>query len=275
MMAPKNAAAASKKTRLPKLFIGSSSERRGIVRAFVEVLSPYVHCVPWYDAPEFSTKGSFTTFNALCDAAQVYDFALFIITADDALTCRRKKYKSPRDNVVFEMGLFIGNVGPERVLAVMQQTAKPPMKVPTDLLSVNMPRFQYSAGKPKASLASIKTEIQGFVSTLQKLRFRKRQMKLAYRWGFIRKGRNVEVKLSGSELLKARLIIEDHHLAIAARIEDRVVNFEDDAHVAYSSSRQLPDPLRDMVFQIPEAKLGRKIQKGVNIDGKIVMVSPP
>lgn len=144
---------------LPKLFIGSSSEQKDVVNAFAQVLADSADCIPWFLADEFSSRASFSSFNALCEASQVYDFGLFILTPDDSLTHRRKKYKCPRDNVVFEMGLFIGNLGPERVLGVLQTVDKPPMKIPSDLLSVNMPRFTFDNEDRGASIASPHQEI--------------------------------------------------------------------------------------------------------------------
>lgn len=53
-----------------------------------------------------------------------YDFAIFIITPDDTLVSRGTEYLSTRDNVIFEMGLFIGSIGFDRVYCVKDQNKK-------------------------------------------------------------------------------------------------------------------------------------------------------
>jgi hypothetical protein len=256
----------------PVMFIGSSSEAKPVVDTIVQVFADHVDCIPWYLAPEFKSKGSFPTFNGLCDAARAYDFALFVLTSDDLLEHRSEKYSCPRDNVVFEMGLFIGTIGPERVFAVVEQHTTPEMKIPTDLYGVNMPRFDHSPDTPIASLASINAELQGFVKTIEKQRFHKIALNLAIGWGFQTPGRHFEVCLGAGPLTDARATIGEQKIAIAARIEDPIVNFEDDNCVAFSESRSLPDPLGDMIFRIPESLFERNVRDGTKIQARVVLV---
>jgi predicted nucleotide-binding protein len=42
------------------------------------------------------------------------DFAAVVLTADDQTEVRKQSVKLPRDNVNFELGLFIGGLGRER-----------------------------------------------------------------------------------------------------------------------------------------------------------------
>jgi predicted nucleotide-binding protein len=46
------------------------------------------------------------------------DFAAFVVTADDVTASRGRRKASPRDNVVFEIGLFMGAIGRERTFVV-------------------------------------------------------------------------------------------------------------------------------------------------------------
>jgi predicted nucleotide-binding protein len=126
------------KPEKPMLFIGSSQEAREaqIVKDFIDVLGDYAHCIPWWLDPQFREEGSTTTFQALCAAANNYDFAAFILTHDDKLEHRKASYQCPRDNVVFEVGLFIGAIGPERVMAYVQMgtSGAMPLKILQNLL---------------------------------------------------------------------------------------------------------------------------------------------
>jgi hypothetical protein len=254
------------------MFIGSSIEALPVVTMIASAFSQHAECVPWNVAPEFSTKGSFPTFTALCDAALRYDFSLFVLTPDDLITYRGNNFRAPRDNVLFEMGLFIGAIGPERVFAIVQQMDKPKMKIPSDLLGVNMPRFRHIRNNSRASLASIQAEICGFVTTVQNVSFRHMALHLANGWGFETPGRHFEVQLGAAKLSAAKSIIDKRNIAIAARIYDPVVNFEDDQKVVYSAARALPHLISDMVFQIGASQFGRTIRKGMRIQGRVVLV---
>jgi predicted nucleotide-binding protein len=48
-----------------------------------------------------------------------FDFAILVLTPDDLTQSRGKQQPSPRDNVVFELGLFIGALGRDRVFMVV------------------------------------------------------------------------------------------------------------------------------------------------------------
>lgn len=63
-----------------------------------------------------------------------YDFAVFIVSNDDVVKYRNKKYFKPRDNVIFELGLCIGAFGLSQILV-----AKPDfVSLPTDMLGVSV-----------------------------------------------------------------------------------------------------------------------------------------
>lgn len=63
-----------------------------------------------------------------------YDFAVFIVSSDDVVRYRNKKYFKPRDNVIFELGLCIGAFGLSQILV-----AKPDfVSLPTDMLGVSV-----------------------------------------------------------------------------------------------------------------------------------------
>jgi predicted nucleotide-binding protein len=62
------------------------------------------------------------------------DFAIAIAQADDVTTSRNDKKASPRDNVVFELGLFMGRLGRRRT--VLMKPKGVDMKLPSDLVGV-------------------------------------------------------------------------------------------------------------------------------------------
>ncbi len=54
---------------------------------------------------------------------------------------RNKEIKSPRDNVVFELGLFMGAIGRRHAFPIIAPTEKRPLKVPSDLLGNTVMKY--------------------------------------------------------------------------------------------------------------------------------------
>ena len=96
----------------PRLFIGSSRESLPIVEILVEELKNDAEVVPW------TGKGLFpagqTTLASLLRAASSFDFAVFLFEPDDVIESRGATFSVPRDNVVFELGLFMSHLGVKR-----------------------------------------------------------------------------------------------------------------------------------------------------------------
>src|SRR5437868_4128067 len=84
--------------------------------------------VPWTRAFDL-TK---TYIESLESALETTDFAVFVATADDLLTKDTESKLVPRDNVMFELGLFMGALGRERCFIVQQDDKD--LHLPTDLL---------------------------------------------------------------------------------------------------------------------------------------------
>ena len=113
-----------------KIFIGSSTN--GIKRAevlkehLVEKASEPIDCTVWNEKSLF--KLSYATIDSLIriaeDLKENKGYAVLLFTPDDEVTmnkCNSSKesiHLIPRDNVVFEMGLFLGVLGREHVICV-------------------------------------------------------------------------------------------------------------------------------------------------------------
>lgn len=95
------------------------------------------------------TQGIFqlskTTIEDLMRMTMESDFAALFFTPDDMTASRGKKKSSPRDNTVFELGLFMGALGRERAFIVTPKGVD--LKLPTDLLG--MTHVQYANGNQK------------------------------------------------------------------------------------------------------------------------------
>lgn len=129
------------------VFMGSSGEgdKRGILKAIRsrlidEIGRDEVLLEQWTWAFGLGD----TTIEGLEKATQASDFAVLVMTADDVVQSREKTASAPRDNVVFELGLFMGALGRDRCLILSEQ---PELKLPTDLLAITTERFEWPGEK--------------------------------------------------------------------------------------------------------------------------------
>ena len=104
----------------PSVFIGSSSEQIAIAEAVEVNLTPVAEISSW--------KHSFTAGQAfyveLLRFKEKFDFAVMVLTPDDMVRSRGELYNAPRDNMIFELGLFLGSLGPDRVFVLIDETVK-------------------------------------------------------------------------------------------------------------------------------------------------------
>ena len=73
-------------------------------------------------------------YDELLQHSGAYDFAIIITTPIDIEISRGKENPAPRDNVIFELGLFLGSLGRERVFALRE--ASTPSKTMSDFVGV-------------------------------------------------------------------------------------------------------------------------------------------
>jgi hypothetical protein len=98
----------------PSIFIGSSSEGLPVAHAVKEHLSDFEVFI-WNEGV-FQVNQSY--LESLIRAADLFDFALLCLTPDDVTVSRGEEKDSPRDNVLFELGLFMGRLGRVRAFIV-------------------------------------------------------------------------------------------------------------------------------------------------------------
>ena len=122
----------------PSLFIGSSSEGLEFARAVRTLLAPDAEVTLWNEG--FSTPGV-TFIESLINSLPRFDFAALVLTADDPVQSRDLQTIGPRDNVIFELGLFMGRLGRARTFIIHQANSK--LKIPTDLLGMNVATYRW------------------------------------------------------------------------------------------------------------------------------------
>jgi hypothetical protein len=123
--------------RRPKLFIGSSSEGEKVALAIQQNLFKVADVTVW-------SQGAFglseSNLEALVRAADTYDFAVLVLTQDDLRARSDQIQAVPRDNVLFELGLFMGKLGRARTFIVFDGEKKPTL--PTDLAGVTAAQYR-------------------------------------------------------------------------------------------------------------------------------------
>jgi hypothetical protein len=122
--------------RKPRLFIASSVESLPIAEAVNVNLDHDFEVTIWKNG---TFKLSSSTIEDLVEKSSAVDFALFIFSPDDITTIRNRNEHVVRDNVIFEMGLFVGAIGKSRSFVLKPRDVD--MHLPTDLLGVTPADF--------------------------------------------------------------------------------------------------------------------------------------
>lgn len=146
----------------PSLFIGSSTEGLRIAKALQVLLQHPCEVTIWSQGVFGLSRG---TLETLVTALEKFDFAILALTPDDLLTSRETEKPAPRDNVLFELGLFMGGIGRDRTYIVYDRTAD--LKLPSDLAGVAAATFEpHSDGNLQAALGPAATIIEDEVTRL-------------------------------------------------------------------------------------------------------------
>ena len=132
----------------PRLFIGSSVESLDIAYAIQENLERDCDPTVW-------TQGVFdlstSTLDSLLQVLDRFDNAVFVFSPDDLATIRGDDKAVARDNVVFELGLFVGRLGRDKCFFVVpRNTSK--LHIPTDLLGITP--LEFSPDRDDANLVA-------------------------------------------------------------------------------------------------------------------------
>jgi len=125
----------------PRIFLGSSGKQEKLLQALTRGLEDVAHVEPWTTSFNPGT----TTLERLLELAHEVDFAAFVFAQDDWTTNSASSsdptgsgQASPRDNVVFEAGLFGSALGMRRTFILHASGSK----LPSDLLGLTTVRYE-------------------------------------------------------------------------------------------------------------------------------------
>ena len=123
----------------PRIFLGSSGKQAKLLQALTRGLEDVAHVDPWTTSFHPGTS----TLERLLELTREVDFAAFVFARDDWTSTGAPDapadagQASPRDNVVFEAGLFGGVLGMRRTFILHAGGAK----LPSDLLGLTCVRY--------------------------------------------------------------------------------------------------------------------------------------
>jgi hypothetical protein len=133
-----------------RIFIGSSSEGRPVCDALMAQLTGIFEVVPWH----IGFPASHTTIDSLLNELATHQFGVFVMSADDSAEVRGKDVKLPRDNVIFEAGIFMGLHGLRRTFLVCP-TEPSNFHFLSDLSGVTTIQFDPNAGSHAIAVAPV------------------------------------------------------------------------------------------------------------------------
>src|SRR5256885_2296409 len=124
----------------PRILLGSSGKQAKLLEAITRGLEDVADVEPW--TTTFNPGRS--TLDRLVELSQEVDFAAFVFAQDDWTTTEASQsgQASPRDNVVFEAGLFGGALGIRRTFILHANGSK----LPAALLGLTSVRYDPATG---------------------------------------------------------------------------------------------------------------------------------
>jgi hypothetical protein len=138
----------------PRIFLGSSGKQAKLVQALTRGLAEVAEVEPWTTV----FNPGVSTLDRLVELTREVDFAAFVFAQDDwtsnAPDAADQGQAAPRDNVVFEAGLFGGALGMRRTFILHARGAK----LPTDLLG--MTAVRYPEGLTPADMREVNQKLR-------------------------------------------------------------------------------------------------------------------
>jgi hypothetical protein len=132
----------------PSVFIGSSSEGLRVAKKIQSQLADVAEVERWDEGVFALSSGA---LESLLQALNRFDFAVFVLNRDDLTVSRGRRQHAPRDNVLIELGLFMGRLGRERTFLVCCKDDK--IKIPSDLAGITFATYAKPSDKTKLTSA--------------------------------------------------------------------------------------------------------------------------
>lgn len=104
------------------------------------------------------------TLESLEEQLDQCDFAVAVAHPDDQTLSRDVNWPSPRDNVIFELGFFMGRLGRSR--AILMEPRETQVKLPSDLAGVTTISYRFDPREPGSSMGVACNELRDHIMRL-------------------------------------------------------------------------------------------------------------
>ncbi|MDF1678933.1 TIR domain-containing protein [Ponticaulis sp.] len=125
-----------------KVFVISSVEGLDVARVIQNAFEHDFAVTVW-------TDGVFRLaqypVESLEQAVEDSDFAIAIAQPDDVAEIRGESWPVPRDNIIFELGMFMGKLGRKR--AILMEPRGTDVKLPSDLIGIEVVNYNWTNSK--------------------------------------------------------------------------------------------------------------------------------
>jgi predicted nucleotide-binding protein len=145
-----------------RVFIISSAESLEIARVIQNAFDhdPF-RVVVWTDGV---FRASYYAIESLERVLDQSDVAIAVAEPDDVTESRGQRHGTPRDNVIFELGFFMGRLGRHRSLLVEPRGKE--IKLPSDLAGITTITYKYDSANLPASLATACNKLRDIIREL-------------------------------------------------------------------------------------------------------------
>jgi hypothetical protein len=253
-----------------KIFIGSSSEGIKIANQVKDQinleLGDWIECETWDNGGVFSLNQG--TLESLVKASRKYDYGIMLASKDDILVKRMKIFSVMRDNVLFEMGLFLGSLGLQRAFLITHDKTS----LPSDFNGVTV--VKYNDKNICDKIANVISEIKKTKESFNLKPVPSAALALGYFQNFIMPFAKKHFKLS--PIFQIKILIPKNISDVNAQIAkyksenesiqttgDRPIAFEynneDNKYWDIPTTLQTIDNLMD--YFVPSSELGVNIEK--------------
>lgn len=130
----------------PQVFVASSVEGLDVAYVIQELLEYHAECTVW-DQGVFEPS-SYVMIDLL-ERLKITDYGIFVFSIDDTVKIRGEEEKTVRDNVILELGLFMGAIGQKNCFIVTPNSSEK-IHLPTDLTGMTL--LTYNAKRKDANL---------------------------------------------------------------------------------------------------------------------------
>lgn len=144
------------KTAKPKIFVGSSIEGIEVARKIQNELNHEFEIVIWNQGI-FDRLG-LSFLEILEETLNTFDYGIFIFTPDDTIQSRGETKKIARDNVIFELGMFVGKLSRKKGFLIHPKNMD--LHILSDFNGITKASYDPSTSNLQAALGPVCDQIR-------------------------------------------------------------------------------------------------------------------